>query len=67
MSKHSTVSGPVSPLVWLIPLPFLLAMCLPVDLPAATAQQRRCRSRRHGTRAVQPQDTAASAAQRPPR
>jgi hypothetical protein len=64
MSKHSTVSGSVSPLVWLIPLPFLLAMCLPVDLPRSGAQQPGVD--RVAT-APEPQDTAASAALRPSR
>ena len=33
MSKHSRISGSMSPLLWLAPLPFVLAMCLPVDAP----------------------------------
>ena len=64
MSKQSTVSGAVSPLVWLVPLPFLLAMCLPVDLPRGDTQ--RPGVDRVAT-APEPQDAAASATQRPPR
>ena len=30
MSKHSRISASVSPLLWLAPLPFVLAMCLPL-------------------------------------
>ncbi|HEU5296415.1 MAG TPA: hypothetical protein VFU71_16675 [Burkholderiaceae bacterium] len=33
MSKHSRVSVSVCPLLWLAPLPFVLAMCLPLELP----------------------------------
>lgn len=33
MSKHSRVSARVSPLLWLVPLPFVLAAFVPVDLP----------------------------------
>ena len=36
MSKHSRISASVSPLLWLAPLPFALAMCLPVDLSRST-------------------------------
>jgi len=32
MSKRSVRSHEFSPLLWLVPLPFALAMCLPVDL-----------------------------------
>jgi len=35
MSKQSTIS--VSPLLWLAPLPFVLAMCLPLELPGRDA------------------------------
>lgn len=31
MSLHSRISASVSPLLWLAPLPFVLAMCLPVQ------------------------------------
>jgi hypothetical protein len=37
MSKHSRISSSVSPLLWLAPLPFVLAMCLPLELPRADA------------------------------
>ena len=36
MSLHSRISSSVSPLLWLAPLPFALAMCLPVDLSRST-------------------------------
>jgi len=32
MSKPSVRSYTFSPLLWLVPLPFVLAMCLPFDL-----------------------------------
>ena len=32
MSKPSRTPVAVSPLLWLAPLPFVLAMCLPLDL-----------------------------------
>ncbi|HET7525389.1 MAG TPA: hypothetical protein VFK10_05545 [Burkholderiaceae bacterium] len=32
MSRHSRTPVVVSPLLWLAPLPFVLAMCLPMDL-----------------------------------
>jgi hypothetical protein len=67
MSKHSTVSGSVSPLVWLIPLPFLLAMCLPVDLPRSGAQQPGVDRVATAPETALPQGTAASAALRPSR
>ena len=67
MGRHSTVSGTVSPLVWLIPLPFLLAMCLPVDLPRGEAQQPGIDRVATASEPALPQDTAASAVQRPPR
>ena len=31
MSQHSRISSSVSPLLWLVPVPFVLAMCLPVQ------------------------------------
>jgi len=31
MSRHSRTPVSVSPLLWLAPLPFVLAMCLPMD------------------------------------
>jgi len=37
MSKHSRVSPRVSPLLWLVPVPFVLAAFLPVDLPRTDA------------------------------
>lgn len=39
MSKHSRISVSFSPLLWLAPLPFALAMCLPLELPRAGAEQ----------------------------
>jgi hypothetical protein len=67
MSKHSTVSGTVSPLVWLVPLPFLLAMCLPVDLPRGAVQQPSIDRVATASEPAPPQDAAASAPQRPSR
>ena len=32
MSRPSRTPVAVSPLLWLAPLPFVLAMCLPIDL-----------------------------------
>ena len=48
MGKHFTISTSVSPLLWLAPLPFVLAMCLPLDLPRADPDAGRCRTRRGG-------------------
>jgi len=67
MSKHSTVSGTVSPLVWLIPLPFLLAMCLPVDLPRGAMPQPGIDRVATAPAPAPLQDTAASSTQRPSR
>jgi len=36
MSKQSRIPGSISPLLWLAPLPFALAMCLPLDLSRST-------------------------------
>ncbi|HSC00214.1 MAG TPA: hypothetical protein VLE45_09890 [Burkholderiaceae bacterium] len=37
MSLHSRISASVSPLLWLAPLPFVLAMCLPVQPRSGSA------------------------------
>ena len=60
VSKHSRIPGSVSPLLWLAPLPFALAMCLPLDLSrsAAPAGFDRVAS---ASQSVQPQALAASA------
>jgi hypothetical protein len=50
MSKHST-DYPFSPLLLLVPLPFVLATCLPLDLDKA--------------RALRPQHVAAMQAEQP--
>ena len=64
MSKQSRISGSVSPLLWLAPLPFALAMCLPLDLsrsaPPPAGPDRVAAVHQN----AQPQDPAASAAQR---
>jgi len=64
MSKQSRIPGSISPLLWLAPLPFALAMCLPLDLsrsaPAPAAPDRVAAA----DPIAQPQDPAASAVQR---
>ena len=67
MSKHSRISGSVSPLLWLVPVPFLLAIFLPLDLPRGEAHPQGFDRVAKAPERVQPQDTAASAAQRMPR
>jgi len=37
MRSDSRTSSSVSPLVWLTPLPFVLAMCLPAEPPVSAA------------------------------
>lgn len=67
MSKHSRIPGSVSPLLWLAPLPFALAMCLPLDLlrsaPVSTDFQRVATAPER----VQATDAAASAVLSSPR
>ena len=64
MSKQSRIPGSVSPLLWLAPLPFALAMCLPLDLsrsaPAPAGPDHVVAAAQN----AQPQDPAASAALR---
>jgi hypothetical protein len=61
MSKQSRIPGSVSPLLWLAPLPFALAMCLPLDLSrsAVPVGPERVAAVHQN---AQPQDPAASAA-----
>lgn len=67
MSKRFRISGSVSPLLWLVPVPFLLAIFLPLDLPRGDAQQPGIDRVAKAPERVQRQDTTASAAQRSPR
>ena len=63
MSKQSRISGSVSPLLWLAPLPFALAMCLPVDLSRNTLAPAGHDRVAAAAQAAQPQGLAASAPQ----
>ncbi|HEY6353055.1 MAG TPA: hypothetical protein VIY30_01070 [Burkholderiaceae bacterium] len=67
MSKHSRTSGTVSPLLWLVPVPFLLAIFLPLDLPRGDTKPPAFDRVAKAPERQQPQDAAASAAQRSPR
>jgi len=59
MSKHST-DYPFSPLLLLVPLPFVLATCLPLDLDKPRAAPRPQR-----VAAVQPEQAAVKPAAAP--
>jgi hypothetical protein len=63
MSKQSRIPGSVSPLLWLAPLPFALAMCLPVDLSRSTPAPVGYDRVAAAPQSAQPQHLAASAAQ----
>lgn len=63
MSLHSRISSSVSPLLWLAPLPFVLAMCLPVQ-PRTGAEPPIERVASSAT-TVQAQLSAASAPRAP--
>jgi hypothetical protein len=67
MSKHSRISGSVSPLLWLVPVPFLVAIFLPLDLPRGDTPPPAFDRVAKAPERVQPQDTTASAAQLSPR
>ena len=60
MSLHSRIAVSVSPLLWLAPLPFVLAMCLPLELHTSNAEPTRTVAT--APEAAQPIDHAASAA-----
>jgi hypothetical protein len=62
MSKQSRIPGSVSPLLWLAPLPFALAMCLPLDLSRSTPAPAGYDRVATAPQKAQPQDGAASAA-----
>ena len=62
MSKQSRIPGSVSPLLWLAPLPFVLAMCLPLDLPRADTERADFDRVAVAPERVQPPSDAASAA-----
>ncbi|MFI4932845.1 MAG: hypothetical protein ACHP83_21580 [Burkholderiales bacterium] len=64
MSKHSRISGSVSPLLWLVPVPFLLAIFLPLQLPRGDTPPATFERVAKAPERVQPQDTTASAVQR---
>ena len=64
MSKHSRISGSVSPLLWLVPVPFLVAIFLPLDLPRSDTPPQAFEHVAKAPEQVQPHDTTASAAQR---
>ena len=40
MNPHSRISTSFSPLLWLAPVPFVLAMCLPVEPRTGAAAAR---------------------------
>jgi len=61
MSKQSRITGSVSPLLWLAPLPFALAMCLPLDLSRSTPAAAGFTRIAAAPQAAQSQDFAASA------
>ena len=63
MSKQSRIPGSVSPLLWLAPLPFALAMCLPLDLSRNTLAPAGYDRVAVASQIAQPQDLAASAPQ----
>ena len=65
MSKQSWIPGSVSPLLWLAPLPFALAMCLPLDYSRGTPPAAGFDRVAAAPEQVQPPADAASAA-RPP-
>jgi hypothetical protein len=54
-------------LLWLVPVPFLLAMFLPLGLPRGDTPPPAFERVAKAPERVQPQDAAASAAQRSPR
>jgi hypothetical protein len=62
MSKHSGISGSMSPLLWLAPLPFVLAMCLPIDTPRTDAGSAPLQQVATAAAPAQPVAEAASAA-----
>jgi hypothetical protein len=62
MSKRSTISVSVSPLLWLAPLPFVLAICLPPELPHRGAEPPAVVRVAVAPTRAQSADTAASAA-----
>ena len=61
MSKQSRITGSVSPLLWLAPLPFALAMCLPVDWSRSTPAAADFDRVAAAPQSAQPQGFAASA------
>jgi hypothetical protein len=63
MSKQSRISGSVSPLLWLAPLPFALAMCLPLDLSRSGTAPAGFDRVAAASQSAQPQRLAASATQ----
>jgi hypothetical protein len=65
MSKHSRISDSVSPLLWLAPLPFVLAMCLPLELPGSHSEPPRIDRVATAAAANPPTEPAASAPQAP--
>jgi hypothetical protein len=62
MSKQSWIPGSVSPLLWLAPLPFALAMCLPLDFSGSTPPPAGFDHVAAASQQVQPPADAASAA-----
>lgn len=62
MGKRFAISTSVSPLLWLAPLPFVLAMCLPLDLPRADRDRADFDRVAVAPERVQPPSEAASAA-----
>lgn len=63
MSKQSRITGSVSPLLWLAPLPFALAMCLPLDMSRNTPPAGGFDRVATAPESAQPQAFAASGVQ----